>query len=158
MILMGINTEELKKEFAKFLKKKNMKITKSRLDMIDIIADYKKHFEIEELVNWISTRSDKKVSRSTVYRTVKLLEEFGAIKEVIKKNNKTIYEFIVGRSHHDHLICTECGKIIEFVNEDIETLQDEICRRYGFKPTHHRLEIFGLCEECQKKDMKKEGS
>ncbi|HIQ48492.1 MAG TPA: transcriptional repressor [Aquifex aeolicus] len=128
-----------------------MKITKSRLDMIDIIADYKKHFEIEELVNWISTRSDKKVSRSTVYRTVKLLEEFGAIKEVIKKNNKTIYEFVVGRSHHDHLVCTECGKIIEFVNEDIETLQDEICRQYGFKPIHHRLEIFGLCEECQKR-------
>jgi len=151
MILMGINTEELKKEFTKFLKKKNMKITKSRLDMIDIIADYKKHFEIEELVNWISTRSDKKVSRSTVYRTVKLLEEFGAIKEVIKKNNKTIYEFVVGRSHHDHLVCTECGKIIEFVNEDIETLQDEICRQYGFKPIHHRLEIFGLCEECQKR-------
>lgn len=148
---MGINTEELKKEFTKFLKKKNMKITKSRLDMIDIIADYKKHFEIEELVNWISTRSDKKVSRSTVYRTVKLLEEFGAIKEVIKKNNKTIYEFVVGRSHHDHLVCTECGKIIEFVNEDIETLQDEICRQYGFKPIHHRLEIFGLCEECQKR-------
>ncbi|HID65799.1 MAG TPA: transcriptional repressor [Aquificaceae bacterium] len=151
MILMGINIEELKKEFTKFLKKKNMKITKSRLDMIDIIADYKKHFEIEELVNWISTRSDKKVSRSTVYRTVKLLEEFGAIKEVIKKNNKTIYEFVVGRSHHDHLVCTECGKIIEFVNEDIETLQDEICRQYGFKPIHHRLEIFGLCEECQKR-------
>ncbi|NPA32541.1 MAG: transcriptional repressor [Aquificae bacterium] len=145
-----MSTEELKREFTKFLKKKNMRVTKSRLNLIDLIADYNKHFEIEELVNWISTKSDKKVSRSTVYRTLKLLEEFGAIKEVIKKNNKTIYEFVVGRSHHDHLVCTECGKIIEFVNEDIESLQNEICKRYNFKPTHHRLEIFGLCSECNR--------
>ncbi|WP_461831407.1 Fur family transcriptional regulator [Aquifex sp.] len=147
---MGISTDELKKEFAKFLKKKNLKITRSRLDLIDLIANYNKHFEIEELVNWISTQNDKKVSRSTVYRTVKLLEEFGAVKEVIKKNNKTIYEFVVGRSHHDHLVCTNCGRIIEFVSEDIEKLQDEICKQYGFKPTHHRLEIFGLCKECRR--------
>ncbi|GAB6066090.1 Fur family transcriptional regulator [Aquifex pyrophilus] len=151
MILMSVSTEELKKEFAKFLKRKNLKITRSRLDLIDLIANYNKHFEIEELVNWISTQNDKKVSRSTVYRTVKLLEEFGAVKEVIKKNNKTIYEFVVGRSHHDHLVCTNCGKIIEFVSEDIEKLQDEICKQYEFKPTHHRLEIFGLCKECREK-------
>ncbi len=148
---MGVNTEELKKAFTEFLKKKNLKITKTRLDLIDLIADYDKHFEIEELVNWISSRTDKRVSRSTIYRTVKLLEEFGAIKEVIKKDNKTIYEFVVGRSHHDHLVCVECGKIIEFVSEDIEQLQDEVCKTYSFKPIHHRLEIFGLCKDCQEK-------
>ncbi len=150
-MLMGVNTEELKKAFTDFLKKKNMKITKTRLDLIDLIADYNKHFEIEELVNWISSRTDKRVSRSTIYRTIKLLEEFGAIKEVIKKDNKTIYEFVVGRSHHDHLICVECGKIIEFVSEDIEKLQEEVCKAYSFKPIHHRLEIFGLCKDCQEK-------
>ena len=148
---MGINTEELKKAFTEFLKKKNMKITKTRLDLIDLIADYNKHFEIEELVNWISSRTDKRVSRSTIYRTIKLLEEFGAIKEVIKKDNKTIYEFVVGRAHHDHLICVECGKIIEFVSEEIEKLQNEVCQNYSFKPIHHRLEIFGLCKDCQDK-------
>jgi len=151
MILMRVDIEELKREFTKFLKKRNMKVTKSRLNLIDLIADYNKHFEIEELVNWIANHKDKKVSRSTVYRTVKLLEEFGAVKEVIKKDNKTIYEFVIGRSHHDHLVCTECGKIIEFVDEEIEKLQDEICKKYSFKPAHHRLEIFGVCEDCRKK-------
>ncbi|NPB07821.1 MAG: transcriptional repressor [Aquificae bacterium] len=146
---MGVNVNELKEEFTRFLRKKNLKVTRARLDLIDLIADYNKHFEIEELVNWIASRTDKKVSRSTIYRTIKLLEEFGAIREVIKKDNKTIYEFVVGRSHHDHLVCLKCGKIIEFVNEDIENLQNEICRQYEFKPTHHRLEIFGLCRECQ---------
>jgi len=146
---MGVNVNELKEEFTRFLRKKNLKVTRARLDLIDLIADYNKHFEIEELVNWIASRTDKRVSRSTIYRTIKLLEEFGAIREVIKKDNKTIYEFVVGRSHHDHLVCLKCGKIIEFVNEEIENLQNEICKLYGFKPTHHRLEIFGLCRECQ---------
>ena len=148
---MSVDTQELKKEFEKFLKKKNMKITKTRLDLIDIIADYNRHFEIEDLVNWVASKADKKVSRATIYRTIKLLEEFGAIKEVIKRNNKTIYEFVVGKSHHDHLVCIECGRIIEFVSEDIEKLQDEICEKYEFKPIHHRLEIFGICKECREK-------
>ncbi len=148
---MGVDLTEIKNEFKKFLKRKNMKVTQSRLDLIDLIADYGKHFEVEELVNWIASRADRSVSRSTIYRTIKLLQEFGVIKEVIKLSNRTIYEFVVGKSHHDHLVCVECGKIIEFVNEDIEKLQDEVCEEYEFQPIHHRLEIFGICSDCRKK-------
>ncbi len=149
---MSISINEIKKEFAKFLKRKNMKITQSRLDLIDLIASYGKHFEVEELANWIATKADKSVSRSTVYRTIKLLQEFGVIREVIKQGNKTIYEFVAGKAHHDHLVCMECGKIIEFVNEDIEKLQDEVCKEYDFTPVHHRLEIFGICKDCREKE------
>lgn len=148
---MSVNLNEIKNEFKKFLKRKNMKVTQSRLDLIDLIADYGRHFEVEELVNWIANRTDRSVSRSTIYRTIKLLQEFGVIKEVIKLSNRTIYEFVVGKSHHDHLVCVECGKIIEFVNEDIEKLQDEVCEEYDFQPIHHRLEIFGVCSECREK-------
>ncbi len=151
MVFMRVDLEEIKREFAKFLKRKNMKVTQSRLKLIDLIAEYGKHFEVEDLVNWIATRADKNVSRSTIYRTIKLLQEFGVIKEVIKLNNRTIYEFVAGKAHHDHLVCTECGKIIEFVNEDIEKLQDEVCADYDFLPSHHRLEIFGICSECKAK-------
>jgi len=146
---MGVELRDIKREFTKFLKRRNMKVTQSRLKLIDLIAQYGKHFEVEELVNWIASRGDKSVSRSTVYRTIKLLQDFGVIKEVIKQNNRTIYEFVAGKAHHDHLVCMECGKIIEFVNEDIEKLQDEVCEQYNFQPTHHRLEIFGLCSECR---------
>ncbi len=146
---MSVNLNDIKREFTKFLKRKNMKITQSRLKLIDLIAQYGKHFEVEELVNWIASQGDKGVSRSTIYRTIKLLQEFGVIKEVIKQNNRTIYEFVAGKAHHDHLVCMECGKIIEFVNEDIEKLQDEVCERYNFLPTHHRLEIFGICADCR---------
>ncbi len=147
---MKVNLNQLKDEFKRYLKRRNMKITQSRLDLIDLLASYGRHFEVEELVNWVASRTDRRVSRSTVYRTIKLLQEFGAIKEVIKQNNRTIYEFVVGKPHHDHLVCVECGKIIEFVNEDIENLQDEVCREYDFEPMNHRLEIFGICSECRK--------
>jgi Fur family ferric uptake transcriptional regulator len=87
------------------------------------------------------------VSRATVYRTVGILKEMGLINEVIKFSNKTIYEVSL-KQHHDHLICTKCGKIIEFSEEEIEKLQDKICKEYNFKPETHRLEIFGTCKKC----------
>ena len=147
---MSVSLREIKREFTKFLKRKNLKVTQSRLELIDLIAEYGKHFEVEELVSWIATRTDRSVSRSTIYRTIKLLQEFGVIREVIKQGNRTIYEFVAGKSHHDHLVCVECGKIIEFVNEDIEKLQDQVCKEYDFQPLHHRLEIFGVCADCRR--------
>ncbi|MGB9873771.1 MAG: Fur family transcriptional regulator [Hydrogenobacter sp.] len=139
---------ELKREFEQFLKQKGYKVTKSRLELIDKIAGYGSHFEIEQLVVWVSNQDKGVASRSTIYRTVKLLQEFGAIREVIKLGNRTIYEFIAGKPHHEHLICVKCGKIIEFYKEEIEELQDRVCEEYKFTPINHRLEIFGVCKEC----------
>ena len=146
---------QIKSSFKKFLKDRNLKPTKTRLEVIDLIASYGSHFEIEELVNWIMSKNNSTVSRSTIYRTVKLLQEFGAVKEIIKINNRTIYEFMAGRSHHDHLICVECKKIIEFVDQEIEELQDQVCQEYDFTPINHRLEIFGVCSECKNKGKQK---
>ncbi len=143
--------ETLKNQFEFYLKQRGCKITKSRFDIIDVIARYGSHFEIEDLVNWITQENKKIASRSTVYRTVKLLQEFGAIREVIKLNNRTIYEFIAGKPHHEHLVCVECGKIIEFNKEKIEELQEEVCKEYDFVPLNHRLEIFGICSDCRSK-------
>ncbi len=140
---------DLKREFERFLKSKGNKITKSRFDIIDMIASYGTHFEIEDLVRWISSQNKNIASRSTIYRTVKLLQDFGAVREVIKLNNRTIYEFVVGKQHHEHLICINCGKIIEFYKQEIETLQDQVCKEHGFTPVNHRLEIFGICSECK---------
>lgn len=139
---------ELKQKFEQFLKQKGYKVTKSRLELIDKIASYGSHFEIEQLVMWVSNQDKGVVSRSTIYRTVKLLQEFGAIREVIKLGNRTIYEFIAGKPHHEHLICVKCGKIIEFYREDIEEIQDKVCEEYKFTPLNHRLEVFGVCSGC----------
>jgi len=141
--------KELKEQFEQFLRSKGYKITKSRLDLVDKIAHYGTHFEIEDLVRWITSQDRNTASRSTIYRTVKLLQDFGAVREVIKLGNRTIYEFVAGKPHHEHLICVKCGKIIEFYKEDIEELQDKVCEEYNFTPIHHRLEIFGICSECK---------
>ncbi|BAI70063.1 transcriptional regulator, Fur family [Hydrogenobacter thermophilus TK-6] len=144
----GMELSELKKQFEQFLKQKGYKITKSRLDLVDKIASYGTHFEIEDLVMWITSQDRGTASRSTIYRTIRLLQDFGAIREVIKLGNRTIYEFVAGRPHHEHLICVKCGKIIEFSREEIEELQDRVCEEYRFTPINHRLEIFGVCSEC----------
>ncbi|MCS6957551.1 MAG: Fur family transcriptional regulator [Aquificaceae bacterium] len=149
--------EELKSKFEQFLRQRGHKITRGRFEIIDKIANYGPHFEIEELVRWIANQDRSAASRSTVYRTVRLLQEFGAIREVIKLGNRTIYEFVAGKPHHEHLICVECGKIIEFYKQEIEELQDRVCEEHRFSPINHRLEIFGVCSDCKEKKHESRG-
>jgi len=139
-----------KEELIKKLKLKNLKLTKQRLEIIDEILNFNGHFEIEDLV-FKSKEKNLKASRSTIYRTLVILKDLGYIEEVIKLNNKTFYE-VANKEHHDHLICISCGKIIEFHDGKIESIQNEVCKKYNFKPVYHRLEIFGICEDCQKKE------
>lgn len=137
----------VKKQFKDFIKKKGLKFTSQRETILDEILNVKGHFEIEDMVRRIKEK-DIPVSRATVYRTLNILKEMGLVSEVIKYSNKTIYEISL-KQHHDHLICTKCGNIIEFSEEEIEKLQDKICQEYGFKPETHRLEIFGTCKNCR---------
>ena len=141
-----MNKKFAKKEFKDFIREKGLKFTSQREVVLDEILDTKGHFEIEDIVHNIKNKNVN-VSRATVYRTLHILKDMGLVSEVIKFNNKTIYEISL-KEHHDHLICTNCGKIIEFQEEEIEELQNKICKEYNFKPSFHRLEIFGLCSEC----------
>ncbi len=136
----------VKKQFKEFIKKKGLKFTSQREAVLEEILNVKGHFEIEDMVKTIKEKNIP-VSRATVYRTLNILKEMGLVNEVIKYSNKTIYEISL-KQHHDHLICTKCGNIIEFSEEEIEKLQDKICKEYGFKPETHRLEIFGTCKDC----------
>lgn len=140
----------IKKEIIDKLKEKRIKITNQRLNIIEEILKSKGHFEVEDLVYKIKKKNID-ASRATIYRTLNILKDLGYIVEVIKLNNKTYYEF-ANKEHHDHLLCLNCGKIIEFHDDEIEKLQNSICEKYNFKPVYHRLEIFGICEECVKKE------
>jgi len=142
-----VNKEAIKKQFKDFVKRKGLKFTSQRESILEEILNVKGHFEIEDMVKRIKEKNIP-VSRATVYRTLNILKEMGLVNEVIKYKNKTIYEISL-KQHHDHLICTKCGSIIEFSEEEIEKLQDKICKEYGFKPETHRLEIFGICKNCR---------
>ena len=69
--------------------------------------------------------------------------------EVRFGDGKTYYEHHHDHEHHDHMICTSCGRVIEFFSPDIESLQDEMADKFGFRPTHHSLRMWGVCAECQ---------
>jgi len=151
-----ITKRRLLEEFKRAIKNKGLKYTPQREQVFKEIISTKGHFEIEQMVHKIRQKNIP-VSRATVYRTLNIMKELGFVEEVIKINNKTIYEISI-KEHHDHLICTSCRKIIEFQSEDIEKLQDKVCAEYGFLPKFHRLEIFGLCSKCQKKALARNNS
>ncbi len=141
------------------LKERGLKITETRRKVIYYLIDYGRHFEIEDLVVWIRERCrDFKncPSRPTVYRTVKLLEELGYVKPVLKQGHRTVYEFIPAKGEHYHLLCLSCGRLVEFQAPQIRELVREIASKEGFKYLDHHLEVCGICPECLQREKEEE--
>jgi Fur family ferric uptake transcriptional regulator len=139
-----------KRIFRKFLKEKGLRLTKERTAILKKTFSCHGHFDPESLYSMIK-KTGTQASRASVYRTLNLLCECGLIGKVSKTDHGTIYEHTFGHGHHDHMICIKCGKVIEFYSEDIEKLQDELCREQNFQGMNHTLEIRGFCNKCQKK-------
>jgi Fur family transcriptional regulator, ferric uptake regulator len=131
----------------KHMSERGLKTTRQRSLIIDLFFDTGGHLSVEDL--WAKVRqSDSKVSVATVYRTMKLLNECGLAHARNFGDGQTRYEAAVGKHHHDHLICTRCGVIVEFENDRIEAMQDAVARRHGFRVTSHKMELYGLCRNC----------
>jgi len=140
---------EPKKIFIDYLKKKNLKWSRQREVILDLFLSTHKHVTTEELYQLARSQS-LQVGYTTVHRTLKLLSECGLASERHFSDRYTRFERKQKGQHHDHLICTKCGKIIEFKCEKIEKMQENIARQKGFKITHHRLELYGMCSTCKK--------
>ena len=139
--------------FSEHIQKSGLRHTAQRELILDIFLRTEEHLSSEDLY-WLVQKEDKSVGHTTVYRTLKLLTEAGLAREVRFGDGKTYYEHHYNHEHHDHMICTECGKVVEFFSPEIEALQIGMAEKYGFKPTHHSLRILGLCEVCQKIDAR----
>jgi len=135
-------------KFRDYLESKGLKFTPERRAILEEVFSLHKHFDADQLYESLRKR-DEHLSRATIYRTLPLLVESNLIREVFHCQDKISYEHIFGHEHHDHIICIKCGKIVEFKDDRIERLQEEICKRYGFRPVEHRLGIKGYCKECQ---------
>lgn len=120
--------------------------------ILETFLSTEEHLTSEDLHGLVHKKDDT-IGLTTVYRTLKLLTEAGLAREVRFGDNKTYYEHHYNHDHHDHMICTECGKVIEFFSPDIEALQDEMADKFGFKPTHHSLRLWGVCSDCQRSKM-----
>jgi Fur family transcriptional regulator, ferric uptake regulator len=136
--------------FREFLDTHDLKMTKERESLLRVIFSVHYHFEADELLFKLKEQGVK-TSRATVYRTLDLLVKSGLVRRVHLGEDHYHYERVTKDSHHDHLICTTCGSVIEFHDAALEALQMEICRRKKFLPTFHNLQILGICNKCQKK-------
>ena len=134
--------------FADYIAEKGLKNTPQRRLIVDIFFKSGKHLSTEELYNVVRA-ADSNIGQATVYRTLKLLRDAGLAKELHFGEATARYEPIEDDSHHDHLICTACGKNIEVVDEGIERLQEELARKNGFTLTSHRMILYGLCDGCR---------
>ena len=130
--------------------KKGLRSTDQRKIIVETFFKSPHHISIEELLAQVRSQ-DPRVGYATVYRTLKLLTECGVAHERRFGDGLARYELADEASHHDHLICLECGKIIEFEDQTLEALQNGIAQRHRFKVSHHRLELYGRCEECNRK-------
>ena len=121
--------------------KKGVRLTDQRKLVAKVMSESADHPDVDELHKRIS-KLDSKISIATVYRTVKLFEEAGIVAKHDFKGTKARYEEIP-QEHHDHLIDVNTGEITEFVNEDIEKLQQKVAGKLGYKLVDHRLELYG---------------
>jgi Fur family ferric uptake transcriptional regulator len=136
-------------EFQRWLKERGLKATSQRDEIARVFFGSRRHISVEELYHDVRKVSAR-VGYATVYRTLRLLKECGLAAERHFNDGEARYERAEGEAqHHDHLICERCGRIVEFANLEIETLQEAVARKQGFVITRHRLELYGICRECR---------
>jgi len=134
--------------FLSYVKKKGLRNTKQRKEILDTFLSADGHITIDDLYATVKKR-DPEIGYATVHRNLKLMCESGLADEIKIGNKKARYEQKYGHEHHDHLICLKCGRFIEVNDERIERLQDKLADANDFIPRRHKLEIYGLCKKCK---------
>jgi Fur family ferric uptake transcriptional regulator len=126
---------------------KGLKSTRQRDVILDCFLSSEQHLSTEELYLKIK-KQNAGIGFATVYRTLKLFAEAGIASEIQLGDGQTRYEHLHAGEHHDHLVCTKCGAIVEFANEAIEQLQKDVAQQHGFTIVTHKLELYGTCAAC----------
>ena len=138
-------------EFRRYLREHALPVTTQREQVAETVLDAGGHLSVEDIEQRLRERG-LHIGKATVYRTLDILARSGLITERDFGEGFRRYERVPGHPHHEHLICTRCGKVIEFTNERLERLKALVAEEYGFQHHHHRLDIYGVCRECQIKE------
>lgn len=138
------------KEFTDYITANGLKFTLQRRLIAEVFLRQTGHLSTEELYDKVR-KEDSSVGQATVYRTLKLFCESGLAKEVHFGDGMARYESTADSVHHDHLICIGCGKQVEFVDSEIEQLQEKLAERNGFLLTSHHMYLYGVCPSCRQK-------
>jgi Fur family ferric uptake transcriptional regulator len=141
-------TEE-QEVFLKHIQNAGLKRTAQRDLILDVFLRTEKHLSSEDLYRLVQSE-DPSVGQTTVYRTLKLLTEAGLAREVRFGDGRTHYEHNYKHQHHDHMICLECGEVIEFYSAELEAIQDAMAAKHRFEIKQHLLRILGICANCRR--------
>jgi Fur family ferric uptake transcriptional regulator len=129
------------------LREHGVRLTGPRRTILEAALKLKGHFTAEEILDRLHSHGVP-ASKATLYRTLSLLVEKGLLEPREFERGSLRYEVVAGVDHHDHMICTACGTVHEFLVPEIERLQDEACEQFGFRMLGHSHRIFGLCARC----------
>lgn len=135
-----------------YLKERGQKVTKARKAVLEAFLELEGHVTAESLLA-AAKKIDPGIGQATVFRTVKLLAEAGLAREACQDEGARTYEHAYKHSHHDHLRCERCGKIVEFYDKTIERAQEAIFKQYGFTARGHKMELTGLCADCAGREI-----
>jgi Fur family ferric uptake transcriptional regulator len=136
------------RQFASYMRKKRLKSTEQRDVIARVFFETRGHMNIEELL--AKSRLElPSIGYATVYRTLRLLTECGLAAMRRFGEGGTVFEAAGDTAHHDHLICIECGHVLEFENDEIEKLQEQVARSFGFNLVRHKLELYGMCPKAR---------
>lgn len=126
-------------------------MTQARLTVLEAFLSLESHVTVDAIYD-AAKRLDPGIGQATVFRTMKLFSDSGLAREACHDDGARQFEHAWRHAHHDHLTCVSCGAVVEFIDPAIEKAQEAVYRRYGFKSTGHRLELFGLCPDCSGKE------
>ncbi|MCS6807282.1 MAG: transcriptional repressor [Bacteroidota bacterium] len=140
------DAERIKERFAQFLREKKYRNTQERYYVLEGVLQCQEHFSADELYLALRTKNVQ-VSRATVYSTLDLLTRCNILVKHRFQGDSARFELADKMPNHDHLICTECGYIVEFQEEILSEIQNRIAAKNGFKPLNHSLQIFAICQD-----------
>ena len=134
-------------KFAEYLSRHKLKMTRERRVIVDHVLAVRGHFDVDDLLARLR-QGGHGVSRATLYRNLPRLVDSGLVHKVEMAHGQARYELMIGRHHHDHMVCLGCGTILEFESPEVERIQVAVCRRRKFHMTGHTHQIRGYCESC----------
>ena len=147
---MHVDKESLTAQLTRYLDQHQLKSTKQREIIIEALLELKDHHVSIDEVLAGARKINPNIGYATIYRTLMLLVEAGLVQQRHFSSGQSLFELSTGE-HHDHLICNSCKRIFEFENDAIENLQERIAKKFCFKLTSHKMELYGTCRECQAK-------
>ena len=145
---MSAAPKEFMERFQSLLEEQGLKFTHERRSIFEEVCHVKEHFDADSLYERFKKKGDR-ISRATVYRTMPLLLEAGAVQKSAGNGKRDYFEKTDDKGHHDHMVCLGCKKIIEFHSDALEELQQKLSVDYRFKLVFHDHRLFGYCEACQ---------